>query len=62
VGAHGRLGFGRFGRFGSPEGRGRTAYVTNGNSDTVTPIRVGTDTAGRAIRVGRGPAGIAITP
>lgn len=38
------------------------AYVANGGSDTVTPIRTATNTAGKAIRVGQGPDAIAITP
>jgi YVTN family beta-propeller protein len=39
-----------------------TAYVTNFNSNTVTPIEVATNKAGAEIKVGQGPAGIAITP
>jgi YVTN family beta-propeller protein len=33
---------------------GKTAYVTNGGSDTVTPIDTRTQTARAAIRVGGG--------
>lgn len=40
-----------------------TAYVVNGGSDTVTPIRTATDTALKPIKVGeKAPAHIAITP
>ena len=39
-----------------------TAYVANDGSNTVTPIRTATNTAGMPIRVGRSPYGIAITP
>jgi YVTN family beta-propeller protein len=39
-----------------------TAYVTNEDSGTVTPIAVATNTPGRPIPVGTYPAGIAITP
>lgn len=39
-----------------------TAYVTNSGSDTVTPIDTATGKAGNAIKVGKGPAAIAITP
>jgi YVTN family beta-propeller protein len=39
-----------------------TAYVTNAGSNTVTPIRTATDTAGTPIKVGSNPFGIAITP
>ena len=38
---------------------GKTAYVTNGGSNTVTPINTAT---GKAIKVGRFPLSIAITP
>ena len=44
---------------------GRTAYVANVASDTVTPITTATNTAGKPIKVGgtgRSPEGIAITP
>jgi YVTN family beta-propeller protein len=41
---------------------GLTAYVTNYVSDTVTPIDLATDKAGKAIPAGPGPAGIAIAP
>ena len=48
-------------------GGGRTAgpvtvYVANQAGNTVTPIRAASNTAGRPIRVGRGPALIAISP
>jgi YVTN family beta-propeller protein len=36
---------------------GRTAYVTNRNSDSVTPIDTATNTAGPAITVGSARAG-----
>jgi DNA-binding beta-propeller fold protein YncE len=42
-----------------------TAYVTNfgnGTPGTVTPIDTATSTAGKAIKVGRTPDAIAITP
>ena len=39
-----------------------TAYVVNSSSDTVTPIRAATNTAGKAIKVGHFPDAIAITP
>ena len=39
-----------------------TAYVTNLNSNSVTPIDTATNTAGTAIAVGSGPVGVAITP
>ena len=39
-----------------------TAYVTNGFSNTVTPIDTATGTAGTPIPVGDRPEGIAITP
>ena len=41
---------------------GKTAYVGNTGSDTVTPIRTATDTAGTPITVGYYPYAIAITP
>ena len=41
---------------------GRTAYVTNGNTDTVIPIDVATNTQGTPIGVGSLPDAIAITP
>jgi YVTN family beta-propeller protein len=52
---------------GSPASRARqahpvTAYVTNSGSDTVTPIDTATGKAGKAIKVGKGPAAIAIAP
>lgn len=51
----------------SAGGSGRTAgtvtvYVANEAEDTVTPIRVASNTAGRPIRVGPAPALIAISP
>jgi len=39
-----------------------TAYVTNYNSDTVTPIDMATNTAGTPITVGDDPFAVAITP
>jgi YVTN family beta-propeller protein len=39
-----------------------TAYVVNSGDDTVTPIDLGTNTAGAAIPVGDEPIAIAITP
>ena len=39
-----------------------TAYVANYASNTVTPIDLRDDRAGKAIPAGSGPAGIAITP
>jgi YVTN family beta-propeller protein len=41
---------------------GKTAYVVNGTSGTVTPIETATNKPGPAITVGREPAAIAITP
>ncbi|HVB06707.1 MAG TPA: YncE family protein [Acidimicrobiales bacterium] len=41
---------------------GKTLYVTNYASNTVTPIAVATGTVEKAIPVGAGPAGIAIAP
>lgn len=41
---------------------GKTAYVVNSTSGTVTPIDTTTDKPGPAITVGRYPAAIAITP
>ena len=41
---------------------GKTAYVVNGTSGTVTPIDTTTNRPGPAITVGREPAAIAITP
>jgi YVTN family beta-propeller protein len=51
----------------SRPGRPRIAYIiTDGVLDhgagTVTPVNTATNQAGRPIRVGRGPVGIAITP
>jgi len=41
---------------------GKTAYVVNTDSGTVTPIRTATNTALAPVKVGRGPVAIAITP
>ncbi len=41
---------------------GKTAYVANFGSGTVTPIRTATNTALTAIKVGAQPVAIAITP
>lgn len=41
---------------------GKTAYVVNYGSDTVTPIATASNTAGPPITVGRAPEAIAITP
>ena len=41
---------------------GKTAYVANAPSDTVTPISTATNTALKAIKVGTDPVAIAITP
>jgi YVTN family beta-propeller protein len=41
---------------------GKTAYVTNLVSNSVTPIDVATNMPGAEIKVGSGPEGIAITP
>src|ERR1019366_1816311 len=41
---------------------GKTAYVANYISDTVTPIATATNTAGPPITTGNTPQGIAITP
>ena len=38
------------------------AYVANLGGNTVIPINTATDKAGKAIKVGPGPDGIAITP
>jgi len=40
----------------------RTAYVANLGSNTVTPITIATNKAGPAIRTGKTPFAIAITP
>ena len=50
-----------------PEGiaiapNGKTAYVTNAFSNTVTPINIPANTTQPSIPVGSDPAGIAITP
>jgi YVTN family beta-propeller protein len=42
-------------------GGGKTAYVVNVGSDTVTPIFTATNTAGPAISVGSRPVAIALT-
>jgi hyaluronoglucosaminidase len=39
-----------------------TAYVTNSQAGTVTPIVTGTNTPGKAIPAGKSPSAIAITP
>jgi YVTN family beta-propeller protein len=49
---------GRAGRTAEPV----TVYVANEGDDTVTPIRAASNTVGRPIRVGSGPALIAISP
>jgi YVTN family beta-propeller protein len=41
---------------------GRTLYVVNGDSGTVTPVNTATNRPGRPIRVGLSPVDIAITP
>ena len=41
---------------------GRTVYVTDSGSGTVTPISTATGKAGPAIRTGKTPFAIAITP
>ena len=41
---------------------GKTAYVANDGSDTVTPINTATNTAGPLITTGTFPWAIAITP
>jgi YVTN family beta-propeller protein len=41
---------------------GRTAYVTNSGSGTVTPIRTATNTALPSIKTGRSAVTIVITP
>ena len=41
---------------------GKTAYVANVGSQSVTPIATATDTAGADISVGISPEAIAITP
>jgi YVTN family beta-propeller protein len=40
---------------------GKTLYVTNGASASVTPISTATNTPGKAIKVGGAPGAIAIT-
>ena len=41
---------------------GKTAYVINFYSHSVTPIATATNTPGQPIQVGDGPYAIAITP
>jgi YVTN family beta-propeller protein len=41
---------------------GKTAYLVNSESGTVTPIRVATNTALPPVKVGGFPDAIAITP
>jgi YVTN family beta-propeller protein len=41
---------------------GRTLYVLNSGGDTVTPIRIATNTAGASILVPHEPFTLAITP
>jgi YVTN family beta-propeller protein len=41
---------------------GKTAYVANEKSGTVTPVDTATNTARAAIKVGAGPDAIAIAP
>ena len=41
---------------------GKTAYVANAGSGTVTPIKTATNTALKPIKVGRQPEYLAITP
>ena len=41
---------------------GKTIYVANFDSGTVTPISTATNTAGRPVKVGREPFAVAITP
>jgi YVTN family beta-propeller protein len=57
---------GTFIRFGAPclamTSNGRTLYVVNGDSGTVTPISTATNRPGRPVRVGLSPVDIAITP
>ena len=44
----------------SPDGK--TAYVANWDAGTVTPISTATSKEGHAIRTGKTPVAIAITP
>src|SRR5215467_12583075 len=46
----------------TPAITGPVAYVTNLNSDTVTPISIATNKPGRPIKVGREPSPIVIAP
>jgi len=57
-GARGMPSAGRAGRTAGPV----TVYVANAADDTVTPILAASNTAGQPIRVGPGPAQIAISP
>ena len=41
---------------------GKTIYVANLGSGTVTPVSTATNTAGQPIKVGSQPSAIAITP
>ena len=41
---------------------GKTAYVANFNSNTVTPITVATGRAGKPIKAGRYPTALALVP
>jgi hyaluronoglucosaminidase len=41
---------------------GKTAYVANWDAGTMTPISTATNKAGPAIRTGKTPVAIAITP
>jgi YVTN family beta-propeller protein len=41
---------------------GKTAYVTNYNSNSVTPVNLHTGKPGKEIPAGSGPAGIAVAP
>jgi YVTN family beta-propeller protein len=41
---------------------GKTAYVSNGNSNTVTPIAIATNEPGKPIKVGIEPLWIDHTP
>ena len=41
---------------------GKTAYVANRDSNTVTPITIATGTAGTPIAVGSAPTAVAVTP
>ncbi len=41
---------------------GKTAYVANLRSGTVTPIMVATGQAGKPIKVGKAPTALALVP